>query len=105
MAKHVTDSDFQAEVLESKLPVLVDFWAPWCGPCQMIGPIIENLSKEYEGKCLVVKYDVQDNQEFAGRYGIQGIPAMKVFKAGEIVDEIAGAVPKDKIVAMIEKNL
>ena len=105
MAQAVTDADFKAEVLESDIPVFVDFWAPWCGPCQMVGPIIEKLAEEYEGKAKVVKYDVQDNQEFAAEYGIQGIPAFKVFKGGEVVQEGAGAMPAPSLKELIEKAL
>ncbi len=105
MAIKVDDSNFEAEVLQSELPVLVDFWAPWCGPCQMMGPVIEKVAKEYAGKAKVVKYDVQDNQKFAAEYGIQGIPAFKVFKGGQIVDEAVGAMPEDNIKKIIDKNL
>ena len=105
MAQAVTDADFKAEVLESDIPVFVDFWAPWCGPCQMVGPIIEKLAEEYEGKAKVVKYDVQDNQEFAAEYGVQGIPAFKVFKGGEVVQEAAGAMPAPSLKELIDKAL
>lgn len=105
MAVIVTDANFEEEVLNSTLPVLVDFWAPWCGPCQMMGPLITKISDEYEGKAKVVKYDVQDNQEFAAKYGIQGIPAFKVFKGGEVVDEAVGAMPEDNLKKIIDNNL
>lgn len=107
MAAYVvaTDDNFQEIVLDSKIPVLVDFWAPWCGPCQMMGPVIEKIATAFEGKALVVKYDVQDNQDFAGKYGIQGIPAFKVFKNGEVVDEAVGGMPEANLTALLEKNL
>ena len=105
MAIKVDDANFEEVVLNSTLPVLVDFWAPWCGPCQMMGPVVEKVAKEYEGKAVVVKYDVQDNQEFAAKYGIQGIPAFKVFKGGEVVDEAVGAMPEDNIKKIIDNNL
>lgn len=107
MAAYVvaTDDNFKQVVLESELPVLVDFWAPWCGPCQMMGPVIEKVAAAMEGKAVVVKYDVQDNQEFAAEYGIQGIPAFKVFKGGEVVDEAVGGMPEANLTALIEKNM
>lgn len=105
MAQAVTDADFQSEVLDSSLPVLVDFWAPWCGPCQMMGPMVSKLAEEYEGKVKIVKYDVQENQDFAGKYGIQGIPAFKVFKAGEVVGEGVGAMPEENLKKLINDTL
>jgi thioredoxin 1 len=107
MAAYVvaTDDNFQEVVLDATLPVLVDFWAPWCGPCQMMGPVIEKVAASLEGKAVVVKYDVQDNQDFAAKYGIQGIPAFKVFKNGEVVDEAVGGMPEEKLTALIEKHL
>lgn len=105
MAKEVNDGNFQEEVLESSIPVLVDFWAPWCGPCQMVGPVISKLAEEYEGKVKVVKYNVQDHQDFAGKYGIQGIPAFKVFKGGEVVGEGVGVMPETKLKEMIDTHV
>ncbi|MEI7510832.1 MAG: thioredoxin [Candidatus Peregrinibacteria bacterium] len=105
MAHILTDENFDAEVLQSDLPVLVDFWAPWCGPCQMMGPIIEQLATEYEGKVKVGKIDVQDYTEQAQTYGVMGIPAFKIFKNGEVVEEIVGAVPADKIRTALDKHI
>jgi len=97
-AIHVTDATFEQEVLKSDIPVIVDFWATWCGPCRMIAPVIEELATEYEGKLKVCKLDVDNNQQTAGNYGIRSIPALLIFKNGENVNNIVGAVPKSKIV-------
>lgn len=97
MGKEITlnDANFQKEVLESDKPVLVDFWAPWCGPCRIMGPIIEELTSDYEGKAKVGKLNTDDSPTTAGQYGIMSIPTIIIFKAGEPVDQIIGAVPKD----------
>ena len=103
MAKplEVTDDTFQNEVLESGQPVLVDFWADWCGPCRMIAPSVEEIAEEYDGSIKVTKVDVDDNPAIPGRYGIVGIPTLMVFKKGEVVERITGALPKDAILAKI----
>lgn len=101
----VTDTTFEEEVLKSEIPVLVDFWAEWCGPCRMIGPIVEELGKEYEGKLKVAKVDVQSNNNVASKYGIMSIPALLFFKNGEVVDQIVGAVPKKAVVDRLTKVL
>ena len=101
----ITDASFEEEILKSELPVLVDFWAPWCGPCRMITPIVEELASEYEGKIKVVKMNVDENQATPTKYGIRGIPTVILFKGGEVAEQIVGAVPKAKIASMVENNL
>ena len=97
MTLAVTETTFEEEILKSDIPVLVDFWAEWCGPCRMIGPIVEELGKDYEGKLKVAKVDVQNNNNIATKYGIMAIPALLIFKNGEVVDQIIGAVPKKAV--------
>ncbi len=97
----VTDSTFQAEVIESETPVLVDFWAPWCGPCRMVGPVLEEIAAERED-VRIVKLNVDDNQQTAGKYGVMSIPTMIIFKAGEPAKQIVGAQPKKKLLAEID---
>ncbi|WP_088340348.1 thioredoxin [Robiginitalea sediminis] len=94
MALEITDATFDEVVLKSDKPVLVDFWAAWCGPCRMVGPIIEELSQEYNGKAVVGKVDVDANMEFAAKYGVRNIPTVLVFKNGEIVNRQVGVSPK-----------
>jgi thioredoxin 1 len=101
----VGDSNFDAEVLRSDLPVLVDFWAPWCGPCKSIAPIVEEIAGEFEGKLKVAKLNVDDHPGTASRYGIRGIPNLIILKAGAVKEQIVGAVPKAKLVSAIEKAL
>ncbi len=105
MAKQFTDSSWDQEVLGSDKPVLVDFWAEWCGPCRMIGPLVEELSSEYEGKAIVGKLNVDDNQAVATKYGIRSIPTLLIFKGGEVVDKIVGAVPKSMLAQKLEAQL
>lgn len=101
----VTDDEFQAEVLDSETPVLVDFWAEWCGPCHMIAPHVEAIASEYDGSLRVAKIDVDENPTVPGRYGIIGIPTLMLFKGGEVVARLTGALPKDRIVAQIMPHL
>lgn len=94
MALEITDATFDEVVLQSDKPVMVDFWAAWCGPCRMVGPIIDELSQEYKGKAVVGKVDVDANQEFAAKYGVRNIPTVLVFKGGELVNRQVGVAPK-----------
>ncbi len=97
-----TDQNFEEEVEKSELPVLVDFWAIWCGPCQMMGPIIEELAEKFDGKMKIGKLNVDENSETAGKYEVLGIPSLKFFKNGKVVDKITGLQPKEVIVEKIE---
>ena len=102
MAIHVTDADFEKEVLQSEVPVMVDLWAEWCGPCRMIGPIIDEMSTEYEGKAKMVKIDIDSNPETPVKYGVRNIPTVLFFKNGELVDKLVGAVPKSTFAEKLE---
>ncbi len=101
----VTKDTFDQEVLKSEMPVIVDFWAAWCGPCKAISPIVEELGQEYAGKAKVVKINVDEQNELAMQYGIMSIPTLKFFQGGKIVGEIVGAAPKANIVAELQKHL
>ncbi|HLP20359.1 MAG TPA: thioredoxin [Chitinophagales bacterium] len=105
MATQLTDSNFKETVLDSGKVTLVDFWAEWCGPCKAIGPMIEEISKEYEGKAIIGKVDVDSNPETAMKYGIRNIPTILFIKNGQVVDKQVGAVPKASLVAMLNKHL
>ncbi len=100
-----TDQNFEQEVLQSDTPVLVDFWAPWCGPCRMVAPVVEEIANEYEGKIKVVKLNTDENQNIAVTYGIRSIPTLGIFKDGKVVDSIIGAVPKQHLVEKRKPHL
>ncbi len=101
----VGDDDFQSVVLESDIPVLVDFWAPWCQPCLMMGPVVDELAGEYEGKVKFVKLNTDDNRDTAIRYGIMGIPTVKIFKSGKEVGSVSGALPKNHLKGFIDQSI
>jgi thioredoxin 1 len=104
-AAEVTDSTFKQEVLESETPVLVDFWAPWCGPCRMVAPVVEEIAEQYLGKVKVVKVNTDENGGVASQYGIRSIPTLMIFKDGQRVDMVVGAVPKTTLATTLEKHL
>lgn len=101
----VTDASFQEEVLESDVPVLVDFWAPWCGPCRMVAPVVEEIAGQYEDKIKVFKLNTDENPGVASDYGIRSIPTLMLFKGGKKVDMVVGAVPKTTLASAIDKQL
>lgn len=104
-AVHVTDKNFEAEVLKSNLPVLVDFWAEWCGPCRMISPIVEEIAKDLQGKLKVAKVNVDESQELAAQFNIMSIPTLLIFKKGQPVEQMVGAMSKDNLLAKINPQL
>ncbi|RZM78621.1 MULTISPECIES: thioredoxin [Cyanophyceae] len=104
-AVQVTDSSFKQDVLESELPVLVDFWAPWCGPCRMVAPVVDEISEQYDGQVKVVKLNTDENPSVASQYGIRSIPTLMIFKGGQRVDMVVGAVPKTTLANTLEKYL
>ena len=104
-AVEITDSNFDQEVLKAETPVLVDFWAEWCGPCRMVGPVVEELAGDYEGKVKVGKVDVDTNPQISMKYGIRSIPSLLIFKDGEVVDQIVGAVPKPHLQKQLDAQL
>ena len=105
LIKHVTDSTFSADVLQADKPVLVDYWAEWCGPCKMIAPVLDELSKQYEGRLQIAKLNVDENREMPAQYGIRGIPTLQLWKNGELVRSLVGAKPKAELAAFIESHL
>jgi thioredoxin 1 len=102
---HVTDATFDKEVLKSEQPVLIDFWAPWCGPCKAIAPTIDEVAGEYSGRLKVVKINVDDNPEVSARYGIRGIPNLLIIKSGQVKEQIVGAVPKVHLVRAVDNAI
>jgi thioredoxin 1 len=105
MALEITDANFQETVLDSQVPVIVDFWAEWCGPCRMIGPLVEEIGKEYDGKVVVGKVNVDFNPGITSKYGIRNIPTVLYFKGGEVVDKQVGAVPKQVLLGKLQSQL
>jgi thioredoxin 1 len=101
--QEINDKNFDTEVINSDLPVLIDFWAPWCGPCRAIGPIVDELAKDYNGKLKVVKMNVDDNPLTPSKFGVRSIPNLLLFKNGQVKDQIVGAVPKQMFVKAIDK--
>lgn len=102
---HVTDNEFEEKVLQSTTPVVVDFWAPWCGPCRMVAPILEELATEYDGKIVVAKINTDENPQWAMKFGVQGIPTMLFVKDGELVNRMVGAAPKPSIQQKVDAML
>ena len=101
----VTDNTFEQEVLKAELPVLVDFWAPWCGPCKAVAPVVDDLSKEFDGRLKVVKLNTDENPKTAQAYSIKGIPSLFLFKSGVVVEQVVGAVPKSTLANAVNKHI
>ena len=104
-AVQVTDASFKQDVLESEVPVLIDFWAPWCGPCRMVAPVVDEIAQQYDGQIKVVKLNTDENPNVASQYGIRSIPTLMIFKGGQRVDMVVGAVPKTTLANTLEKYL
>ncbi|MCT8962616.1 thioredoxin TrxA [Pseudomonas sp. Y39-6] len=105
LIKHVTDATFEAEVLKAAGPVLVDYWAEWCGPCKMIAPVLDDIATEYDGKLTIAKLNIDENQETPAKHGVRGIPTLMLFKDGEVAATKVGALSKSQLAAFIDVNL
>lgn len=105
LIKHVTDATFEAEVLKAAGPVLVDYWAEWCGPCKMIAPVLDDIATAYEGKLTIAKLNIDDNQETPAKHGVRGIPTLMLFKAGEVAATKVGALSKSQLQAFLDANI
>ncbi|NML45500.1 thioredoxin TrxA [Ramlibacter sp. G-1-2-2] len=104
LIKHISDASFESDVLQSDKPVLVDYWAEWCGPCKMIAPILDEVSESYKDKLQIAKMNVDENRDIPGKFGIRGIPTLMLFKGGELKGTLVGAKPKAEIVAFVDKH-
>ncbi len=104
-AVDIADASFETEVLKSEIPVLVDFWAPWCGPCRVVAPVVQEIAEQYAGKVKVVKMNTDENPQTASQYGIRSIPTLMFFKGGQKVDQLVGAVPKSTVSITLEKHI
>lgn len=102
---HATDDSFEAEVIQATGPVLVDYWAPWCGPCKMIAPLLDDVAAEYAGKVKIVKINIDDNEQTPAKYGVRGIPTLMIFKGGDVAATKVGALAKGQLVSFIDSNL
>ncbi|KRP81971.1 thioredoxin TrxA [Pseudomonas veronii] len=105
LIKHVTDATFEAEVLKAAGPVLVDYWAEWCGPCKMIAPVLDDIATEYDGRLTIAKLNIDENQETPAKHGVRGIPTLMLFKDGEVAATKVGALSKSQLAAFIDVNL